>query len=107
MTNSDMFKDVFPQSRQVGGSHYKMRSQPYKFIRLNNFNFFQGVVIKYISRLYKKSKSKTIEDLQKIIHYCEMEIKLLKEKKRRYKIPDDSPEKEEEWAAMIAQMQDT
>ena len=78
MTNSDMFKDVFPQSRQVGGSHYKMRSQPYKFIRLNNFNFFQGVIFKYISRLYKKSKSKTIEDLQKVIHYCQLEINHLK-----------------------------
>ena len=91
--------------KQIGGSHYKKYViSPWEFIRKNLLNPFQANVIRYVVRYEDKNG---IEDLQKIIHYCEMEIKLLKEKKRRYKIPDDSPEKEEEWAAMIAQMQDS
>mgnify|MGYP003652746760 FL=1 len=32
MTNKDLFKDTFPQDRQVGGSHYKkFPIQPYEF----------------------------------------------------------------------------
>ena len=105
MTNKDIFDETFPDGKQVGGSHYKkFFIQPWTFIRKNGLNPFQANVIRYVVRYEDKNG---IEDLQKIIHYCEMEIKLLKEKKRRYKIPDDSPEKEEEWAAMIAQMQDT
>ena len=33
MTNKDIFKEAFPQSRQVGGKHYKnFPIQPYEFI---------------------------------------------------------------------------
>jgi len=42
-------------------------------------NFFQGNVIKYVCR-YKDKNG--IEDLKKIIHYCELEIdQMLKENK--------------------------
>ena len=40
-------------------------------------------------------------------HYCEMEIEHLKNKKNIKLIPRDSHEATEEWAAMIAQMQDS
>jgi hypothetical protein len=79
MTNKNMFDEVFPQDRQVGGSHYKnFRIQPYEFISKNNLSFFQGNVVKYVCRYLSKNK---IEDLQKIIHYCELEILKLKDKK--------------------------
>jgi hypothetical protein len=63
MTNKNIFDEVFPQERQVGGSHYKSFSiQPYEFISKNNLSFFQGNVVKYVCRYLSKNK---IEDLQK------------------------------------------
>ena len=79
MTHKDIFKEAFPQGRQVGGKHYKdMVIQPYEFISKNALSFLQGNVIKYVSR-YKLKNG--VQDLEKIIHYCELEIKKLKDKK--------------------------
>ena len=73
MTNKDIFKEAFPQSRQVGGKHYKnFPIQPYEFISKNNLSFFQGCVVKYVCRYLQKNG---IEDLEKIKHYCDLEIK--------------------------------
>ena len=81
MTNKDIFNDAFPQERQVGGSHYKFFAiQPFEFISKNELNFFQGNVIKYACR-YKMKDG--IKDLEKIIHYCELEIKKLKDTKKK------------------------
>ena len=56
--------------RQVGGKHYKnFKIQPIEFITANNLNFIQGCVIKYICRFDKKNGN---EDLDKVIHYCEL-----------------------------------
>ena len=77
MTDKDMFSEVFPQDRQIGGSHYKnYKIQPYEFISKNDLSFLQGNVIKYICR-YKNKNG--IEDLQKIIHYCQLEIKKMRD----------------------------
>jgi len=77
MTNKDIFKDAFPQDKQIGGSHYKdFPIQPYEFISKNNLSFFQGNVIKYVCRYLNKNG---IEDIDKIIHYCELEKKKLKD----------------------------
>ena len=90
--------------KQIGGSHYKKYViSPWTFIRKNLLNPFQANVIRYVVRYEDKNG---IEDLQKIIHYCEMEIELIKDKKRK-ELKDDSHEKEEEWAQMIAQMEDS
>ena len=79
MTDKDMFDDAFPQNKQIGGSHYKnFRIQPYEFISKNNLSFFQGCIVKYVCRYLKKDK---IKDLEKIIHYCELEIKKLRDDK--------------------------
>ena len=79
MTDKDIFKDSFPQERQVGGSHYKsFHIQPYEFISKNELSFCQGCVVKYVCR-YKNKNG--IQDLEKIIHYCELEIKKMKDKK--------------------------
>ena len=80
MTSKDIFDKVFPQNKQIGGSHYrKFHIQPYEFISKNDLSFFQGCVIKYVCR-YKKKNG--IQDLEKIIHYCELEILKLKDGKK-------------------------
>ena len=72
MVNKTMFEDAFPQDNQVGGSHYKFfKIQHYEFISKNDLSFFQGNVIKYVVRYPYKNG---VEDLQKIIHYCQLEI---------------------------------
>ena len=72
-------ESAFPQQKQIGGSHYKnYKIQPYEFISKNNLSFFQGNVIKYVCR-YKKKNG--IQDLEKIIHYCELEILKMKDTK--------------------------
>ena len=79
MTNKDIFKDAFPQDKQIGGSHYKdFHIQPYEFISKNGLTFFQGCVVKYVCRYIEKNG---IQDLEKIIHYCELEIQKMKEDK--------------------------
>ena len=79
MTDKSIFDSITPQEREIGGSHYKnFRIQPYEFISKNNLSFFQGCVVKYVCRYLKKDK---IIDLEKIIHYCELEIKKLRDDK--------------------------
>ena len=77
MIHKNDFDDAFPQERQIGGSHYKdFFIQPYEFIAKNDLSFFQGNVVKYVCR-YKLKNG--IQDLEKIIHYCELEIKKLQD----------------------------
>ena len=78
MTNTEDFEKLFPQ--QKGTKHYKnYKIQPYEFISKNNLSFFQGCVVKYACRYLMKDR---IKDLEKIIHYCELEIKKLKDEKK-------------------------
>ena len=80
MVDKSDLEKAFPQSRQVGGSHYKnFHIQPYEFISKNNLSFFQGCVVKYVCRYLHKNG---IEDLEKIKHYCELEIKKMKDAKK-------------------------
>ena len=79
MTHKDILDEAFPQYTQVGGNHYtKFPIQPYEFISKNNLSFFQGNVVKYVCRYLNKSG---IQDLEKIIHYCQLEIKKMKDEK--------------------------
>ena len=81
MTTKSDLESAFPQDRQIGGSHYKnFVIQPYEFISKNDLSFFQGNVIKYVCRYLNKNG---IEDLNKIIHYCELEKKKLKDAKKK------------------------
>jgi len=76
MTTKSDLDSLFPSNRQEGGDHYSKHTiQPYTFISSNNLSFFQGNVIKYVVR-YKDKNG--IEDLKKIIHYCELEIERLR-----------------------------
>ena len=81
MTSKDLFNEAFPQDKQIGGSHYKnFYIQPYEFISKNNLSFFQGCVVKYVCRYLFKGTP--IQDLEKIIHYCELEIERIKEERK-------------------------
>ena len=52
-----------PLDTQEGGTHYKdMKIQPAEFIHANNIGYFEGNVIKYVSRWRNKNG---IEDLKK------------------------------------------
>jgi len=65
--------------KQIGGNHYKSFAiAPIEFISKNNLSFIQGCVIKYICRFDKKNG---VEDLEKIKHYCDLQIQLLQNKK--------------------------
>lgn len=58
---------------QVGGSHYKsMRFQPIELISLLGLDFFQGNVVKYVSRHHEKGGR---EDLDKARHYCQLAMR--------------------------------
>ena len=81
MSDKDMFEEAFPEDKQVGGSHYQhYLIQPYEFISKNDLSFFQGNVIKYVIR-YPYTGG--IEDLEKIKHYCDLEIKKMKDARRK------------------------
>jgi len=81
MTNKDIFKDAFPQDKQIGGSHYQhYHIQPYEFISKNELTFFQGNIIKYVMRYPYKGG---IQDLEKIKHYCDLEIKKMKDTNKK------------------------
>lgn len=55
---------------QRGGSHYKnQKIQPIEYITANNLGFIEGCIVKYITRHKNKGG---VEDIDKIIHYCEL-----------------------------------
>ena len=81
MTNKNMFDDAFPQDKQIGGNHYKnFHIQPYEFISKNDLSCFQGNVSNYVCSYMNYNG---IQDLEKVIHYCELENKKMKDKKRK------------------------
>lgn len=57
--------------KQIGGTHYQTPIQPVQYIHANNLNFFEGNVVKYITRHRNKGGR---ADLEKAIHYIEMLI---------------------------------
>lgn len=68
-----------PFKQQVGGDHYKsMTIQPVEFILANGLGFCEGNVIKYICRYKQKGG---VQDLKKVVHYAELLIKQLEDKK--------------------------
>ena len=62
--------------RQVGGSHYKdYKIQPYEFFLRNQIPHHKAAIIRRILR-YDHPTGRGLEDLQKIIHECELIIEL-------------------------------
>lgn len=63
---------------QVGGSHYKQLSvQPWDYIAANGLGYFEGCVIKYITRWRDKGG---VQDLKKCVHYLEKLIEIEEKK---------------------------
>ncbi len=61
-------------AHQEGGAHYKgMKIQPVEFIHANGIGYFEGNVIKYVSRWRAKGG---VEDLKKARHYIDLLIDL-------------------------------
>jgi len=61
-------------SKQVAGSHYKeLPIQPVEYIYANALGYFEGNVVKYVTRWRKKNG---IADLEKAKHYIELLIEL-------------------------------
>lgn len=59
---------------QVAGSHYKNKAiQPVQYIHANGIGFFEGNVIKYVTRWKDKGG---VADLNKAKHYIELLIEL-------------------------------
>ena len=59
---------------QEGGDHYKGRAiQPVQYIHANGIGFFEGNVIKYVTRWRDKGG---LADLRKARHYLDMLIEL-------------------------------
>ena len=65
--------------KQEGGSHYKnLKIQPIEYIQANKLGYEQGNVIKYVTRYNEKGG---VEDLLKAIHYIELMINDIKERR--------------------------
>jgi hypothetical protein len=66
--------DVSALSHQEGGNHYKdLKIQPVEYIHANAIPYFEGNVIKYVSRWRAKNG---IADLKKARHYIDLLIEL-------------------------------
>lgn len=58
---------------EIGGNHYEqMKIQPTEYIHANGLDFFEGNVVKYITRRRLKNGA---EDVKKAIDYCLMILK--------------------------------
>jgi len=59
---------------QVAGSHYKTKAiQPWDYIAANELGYFEGNIIKYVSRWRDKGG---VQDLLKARHYLDKLIEL-------------------------------
>ena len=59
---------------QVSGTHYKGKAiQPWDFIAANELGYFEGNIVKYVSRWREKGG---VDDLRKAKHYLEKLIEL-------------------------------
>ena len=78
MEEEEAFNDLFEAQSaldvQVAGNHYKdLPIQPVEYIHANALGYFEGNVVKYVSRWRKKNG---IADLEKAKHYIELLIEL-------------------------------
>lgn len=67
-------KDISALDTQEGGNHYKdLKIQPVEFIDANGLDYFQGNVVKYVTRHKLKNGA---EDVKKAIHYCQLILQM-------------------------------
>ncbi|MEY4441045.1 MAG: hypothetical protein RL442_45 [Pseudomonadota bacterium] len=59
---------------QVAGTHYKQKAiQPWDYIAANELGYFEGNIVKYVSRWRDKGG---VDDLRKAQHYLQKLIEL-------------------------------
>jgi hypothetical protein len=59
---------------QVGGLHYALKAiQPWNYIAANELGYFEGNIVKYVSRWREKGG---VTDLKKARHYLDKLIEL-------------------------------
>lgn len=69
-----VFDNRLPDHRQVGGDHYRnMKITPWDFIVANGLDFFEGNIVKYVTRWRRKGGA---EDLKKARHYLDKLIEI-------------------------------
>lgn len=67
-------RDKSPLEVQIGGDHYKKyKIQPAEFAHANKLDFFQGSVVKYVTRFRDKNGK---ADLAKAKHFLDLLISL-------------------------------
>jgi len=89
-TNSLKLENALGASsfRQIGGEHYKKQKiQVWDYIIANDLDYFQGSIIKYVTRWKDKG---WIEDLQKARHFLDKYIETMEVKHKELK---ERPEK--------------
>lgn len=62
------------RDRQVGGSHYDGKIQPWDIIDEWQLDYYEGNALKYLLR----DKKDRLEDLEKAKHYIEKKIEMVK-----------------------------
>lgn len=71
---------ITASERQVGGDHYKtLPIQPSHYIRANGLGWYEGNIVKYISRYKQKGQEK---DIEKVIHYAELILEELEQERK-------------------------
>lgn len=56
-------------TQQVSGNHYENEIEPVHIMAALRLNWFQGEILKYVSRHHRKNG---ISDINKSIHVCDM-----------------------------------
>lgn len=75
-----------PDTEQIGGKHYKrLAIQPWDYVLANDLDYFQGSIIKYVTRWRDKGWT---EDLHKAKHFLDKYIIAMEEKHRGLKERD-------------------
>ena len=78
-----------PLDTQEGGSHYKdLAIQPVEYIHANKIGYFEGCVIKYVTRWRSKNG---MEDLRKARHFIDLLLELEMKNADQQKTQGDSP----------------
>lgn len=60
-------------AKQIAGSHYLKAIQPWDYIAANGLDFFEGNIVKYVTRWRQKGG---VEDLRKARHYLDKLIEM-------------------------------
>lgn len=72
MTTKPQIGSMNPDEEQIGGRHYKkLAIQPWDYVLANNLDYFQGSIIKYVTRWRDKGWT---QDLHKAKHFLDKYI---------------------------------